>query len=113
MAKNYEKVAQAWTNTTRDNPYKQEIEDTDSFWKIDNFLAEVGYIREILEDVYVGMNLSKCSERTLDKLWAKLGSEQMFKDWVEYNGKEDTIKQEFNLWWWTENDRSYYSKEEE
>lgn len=112
MARNYTKVAQAWANTTRSNPYKQEIEETGSYWKIDSFLSDVGYIRDILEDAYMGMNLLKCSGKTLDKLWAKLGTKQMFKDWMEYNDKEEAIEQEYNLWWWNENDRSYYQKEE-
>lgn len=113
MARNYNTLEKAWKNTTRTNPYQQDVIETGSWWKLDGYLEDTGIVRDIMEESYPGIKLKDCSGRTLEKLWNKLGNERIVKDWIEYNEKEEEIEQGYNVWWWMDNDRDYYKKEEQ
>lgn len=112
MARNYNTMEKAWKDTIRSNPYQQEIVETKSWWKLDNYLVDTGIARDVMKDSFPGMELKDCSWRVIDKLWQKIGNDRMLKDWIEYNDKAVEIEQGYNVWWWMDNDRECYKKED-
>ena len=113
MARNYSRMKEIWKDTTKANQFKQDILDSGYWWNIDSFLTESNYARDIMEDTFNGMNLKNCTTRTIEKLWNKVGNEKMVRTWIEYNDKWNDIEEEYNMWWWTENDRDVYKKDEQ
>ena len=113
MARNYTTMAKAWSNTTMANPFEQNVSgENGRWWNLDSFLVDTGLARDILEESYSGLSLRNASSRTLSRVWDRLGSEKLVKDWIEYGECMEDIKQKYNVWWWTDNARESYLIEE-
>lgn len=113
MATKYDKIKALWKNTTKANPYYEEVSRDGCWWRLDGYLVDSGIAADILEDKYVGIKIKGCPHSTLERLWNKLGTDRIVKDWMELNEKEEEVEKGYNMAFWTDNERSYYVIEED
>ena len=112
MATKYDKIKALWEHTTKENPYYEEVKRDECWWRLDSYLVDSGIAADILEDKYIGIKVKGCPHSTLERLWNKLGTDRIVKDWMMVNDKEEDIEKGYNLAFWTANERSYYEIEE-